>query len=419
MRRQWKELGIEDYVWMYEGLDLSDERVTNVLTYLPHRGDAVRKTYTITWGHIDMMERFVYRTDKEYAIFCENDICVSKNLEKDVEWALARMKKHGLDIILLGFLNAVHPHHYPTQYGRHPATDLDVNKPETGEVDGRRLYYYPPEHWGVQMYLITRSYAKHVIDTFTLEYARNTWHQVPGFRSFSPDHTISKLASGEKRAFMFPMAAIEDGTTDYEHSGQHHFHKASFSMYYDPSVYFPPGMGDDEPVVVGDASEVSCPCPRDMVCRFNEASGLEVPVEKKTEYIETRPKLLSLKAALVKEESEELQKAVEEKDPVEMLDALADIMYVVHGFAIAMGWDLEKAFSRVHESNMSKFCHSEEEALQTVQQYHEDYVNGKSPYDTPTYRYNHEAGKWVVFNESSGKILKSIRYHPVNLSDLV
>lgn len=39
---------------------------------------------------------------------------------------------------------------------------------------------------------------------------------------------------------------------------------------------------------------------------------------------------------------------------VNLLKELTDILYVVYGFAAAFGIDIDEAFKRVHESNMSK-----------------------------------------------------------------
>lgn len=52
-----------------------------------------------------------------------------------------------------------------------------------------------------------------------------------------------------------------------------------------------------------------------------------------------------------------------------MLDALSDILYVTYGAGSSLGLDLDKAFSLVHESNMSKLCKSPEEAEKTVEWY--------------------------------------------------
>lgn len=38
----------------------------------------------------------------------------------------------------------------------------------------------------------------------------------------------------------------------------------------------------------------------------------------------------------------------------ELLKEMADLVYVVHGLANELGWDLDEAIQRVHQSNMSK-----------------------------------------------------------------
>ena len=60
---------------------------------------------------------------------------------------------------------------------------------------------------------------------------------------------------------------------------------------------------------------------------------------------------LSLNA---KEEFTELQDAIDQNDFVEVVDALSDMLYVIHGFGRFIGVDLDKAFDIVHTSNMSK-----------------------------------------------------------------
>ena len=65
---------------------------------------------------------------------------------------------------------------------------------------------------------------------------------------------------------------------------------------------------------------------------------------------------------------------------------------------------------------MSKFCKTEELAQATVDNYQQKFEAGTSPYDTPTYRLSSDGKYYVVYNKSTGKILKSIDYKPVDLS---
>ena len=68
----------------------------------------------------------------------------------------------------------------------------------------------------------------------------------------------------------------------------------------------------------------------------------------------------------------------------EALKELADLVYVCYQYAENMGWDLDEAMDRVHESNMSKL----------------------DEYGKPIYR-------------EDGKVLKGPNYKPPNLEDLV
>ena len=61
-----------------------------------------------------------------------------------------------------------------------------------------------------------------------------------------------------------------------------------------------------------------------------------------------------LRYNLIKEELEELRIAIEEKDLLEVADALTDLLYVTYGAGCAYGIDLDKCFQEVQRANMSK-----------------------------------------------------------------
>ena len=65
-------------------------------------------------------------------------------------------------------------------------------------------------------------------------------------------------------------------------------------------------------------------------------------------------KINNLRYDLIKEELEELKEAMENKDLLEVADALTDILYVTYGAGHAFGIDLDKCFEEVQNSNMSK-----------------------------------------------------------------
>src|SRR5688572_29288853 len=69
---------------------------------------------------------------------------------------------------------------------------------------------------------------------------------------------------------------------------------------------------------------------------------------------------------LIREEMKELEDAVKDNNRLEMVDALADILYVVYGMGKRIGVDMDKVFDLVHENNMSKMCKDKETAERTV-----------------------------------------------------
>jgi len=83
---------------------------------------------------------------------------------------------------------------------------------------------------------------------------------------------------------------------------------------------------------------------------FMETFGQEV----KTKPSFSSDKINSLRYDLIKEELEELKEAMENKDLLEVADALTDILYVTYGAGHAFGIDLDQCFEEVQSSNMSK-----------------------------------------------------------------
>ena len=117
---------------------------------------------------------------------------------------------------------------------------------------------------------------------------------------------------------------------------------------------------------------------------FREA--MEQPVDVLT------PEVIQLQKTLIKEEWHELSQALQgivvghlgnKRAQEGALKELADLVYVCYQLAAAVGWELDTALTRVHESNMSKL------------------VDGK-PLKRP-----------------DGKVLKGPNYKPPSLIDLV
>ena len=118
----------------------------------------------------------------------------------------------------------------------------------------------------------------------------------------------------------------------------------------------------------------------DKIKKFMETFGQEV----KTKPSFSTDKVNKLRYDLIKEELEELKEAMDNKDFLEVADALTDILYVTYGAGHAFGIDLDKCFQEVQNSNMSKLDE-----------------NGKP-----------------VYNES-GKVMKGPKYFKPDLSKFV
>ncbi len=101
-----------------------------------------------------------------------------------------------------------------------------------------------------------------------------------------------------------------------------------------------------------------------------------------------------------------------------VMQQLTILHRVVYNMAHIFGFDLDMTFDMVHKSNMSKLAETEEIAKQTVQWYMEN----EKRYDSPAYRLStikvNDQHRWVIYNQSSGKALKSIHYFPVDFTQL-
>ena len=88
----------------------------------------------------------------------------------------------------------------------------------------------------------------------------------------------------------------------------------------------------------------------DKVGTFMKTFGQEV----KTKPSFSTDKINKLRLDLIKEELSELTEAMNNKDLLEVADALTDILYVTYGAGHALGINLDKCFEEVQNSNMSK-----------------------------------------------------------------
>ena len=151
------------------------------------------------------------------------------------------------------------------------------------------------------------------------------------------------------------------------------------------------------------------PNPLNDVADFHEI--FEMPVQEHP--IIPNEKRCELRVNLLSEELDELREAIEDKDLVEIADALCDIQYVLSGAILefGLGKSFKRLFEEVQRSNMSKVCHSEEEAIATQEFYRQK--------DGTTSIVEKRDGEYLVYRANDRKVLKSINYSPADLTSIL
>ena len=120
-----------------------------------------------------------------------------------------------------------------------------------------------------------------------------------------------------------------------------------------------------------------------------------------------------LRVSLIQEELNELKEAIENNDLVEMADACGDLMVVLCGSILEFGFaeKFNLIFENIHNSNMSKACNTEQEAVDTVKFYNDK--------DGTKAHYILDDNKWVVYRTEDNKILKNINYIAADLKQFI
>jgi len=220
MKRRFESIGID--CKFNEGVTNDDDRMKG-------RNNSSTRVWSCMYGHLDMISDFYYNTDKEFGIFCEDDLYIHKELANKLPEIMLNFNYLELDVLLLGYLlhyklekNVLY-HNFPEK------KSLQNNK--THESNKTDVYYdYPNDVWGAQMYMLSRNSAKKILDKYSFPsgYADRTLNDNT-LTPFSADWTITKDGN---RALIFPMLAVEDNQSNYEHIGQKHFHQACFQTHF-------------------------------------------------------------------------------------------------------------------------------------------------------------------------------------------
>ena len=166
-------------------------------------------------SHMDCIQKF-YDSGRSLGIICEDDIYIHKNFNEEIEKVITFINQDNYDILLLGYLlNYKPPYHYHNLITT---------------FNNYKVYDFNKELWGAQMYMLTRKYAKYLLDHFPIEWKlkniNNPW---------SPDWIITKNG---KRAMIYPMLAVEEGETSCGcECGDKIYHRDCKNIQYDNKIY--------------------------------------------------------------------------------------------------------------------------------------------------------------------------------------
>ncbi len=109
---------------------------------------------------------------------------------------------------------------------------------------------------------------------------------------------------------------------------------------------------------------------------------------------------------------------IKPKNKYILIYKLNNILFLVYKFLDIINVDANIAFDIVHNSNMSKICKTEKEAIYTVAWYKTTDDPSAKKYDSPAYQFIYNK-YYIVYNESTGKVLKNIYYKKADFSALI
>ena len=220
MKRRFETLNINCV--FSQGVDFADKRISD---YSELIDDGTKRVWSCMYGHLDMIHDFYYKTNKDFGIFCEDDIYLHKNLTNYWPRICLDFTSLKLDVLLLGYL-------------------LQTNPNDSSDFAMQRLfinsspftyYSFPDYVWGTQMYMLSRKHAKYLLDKYgsMSGYAERTITD-KSITPFSADWTLTKDGN---RAIITPIIVVEDNATDYSNDGQGSFHKKCFDLHFKEKLF--------------------------------------------------------------------------------------------------------------------------------------------------------------------------------------
>jgi hypothetical protein len=225
MKTRFDTLGLNLHI--YEGVPHTDPRI--IAKDSRQISPVIQRLWSVTYGHLDMIQFFL-NSGKQFGIFCEDDIVINRTLPMNLPHIMSECTEMGTECLLLGYMKTYKVEGWMSG---HETIRAFPERPYT-------YHAYPKDQWGVHLYMLSRSGAKKILDTYA--YSNSSYADTninDPTRPFSPDWTITKCP-GLQRALISPMFACEDGRDSYDHyahDGQYNFHMETFRFNYVPDLF--------------------------------------------------------------------------------------------------------------------------------------------------------------------------------------
>lgn len=217
MTNKFKKLNLDCFI--SKGVSFEDKRISQYQI-----DDHTKKSWSCMYGHLDMIYDFYYKSNKDFCIFCEDDILIHKDIKHLLPVVISDFQDLDLDVLLLGYLlrSSARMYSYLPQF-----TQIKANN------NIFEYYNYSNDVWGTQMYMLSRKHAKAILNKYYSSYAQQTLTNKM-LTPFSADWTITKDG---KRALIYPILSIEDGSSEYADESQKQYHASCFVANYIPDIY--------------------------------------------------------------------------------------------------------------------------------------------------------------------------------------
>jgi GR25 family glycosyltransferase involved in LPS biosynthesis len=223
MMKRFNQLEFSDINFIKE-VYKNDERITS-LSNMENYEKIDPRTWSIMLQHMDSVKDFYYNKQSDLCILCEDDIMISKYLKEDLKDIITNFYKLNLDVIMLGYLLPFKIDSYNTYFKELHQTSESSESSESSQSSQYKYYTYPNDIWGTQMYMISKKYAKYLLDTFHINYAYDNIEINP----YSSDWIITKNGN---RALLYPMVAVEEGINLSDDECQISYHKLCYAINF-------------------------------------------------------------------------------------------------------------------------------------------------------------------------------------------